>query len=89
MRWWLKTRRTSTPAISLNEIFKNTTEWPQISPTAPSAAVDSASTMTRLQFRLNAKLENSISKAKKNFNTAVSKLTIEKLEFRKGGRGDD
>uniref|UniRef100_A0A8C9SIS4 Carnitine palmitoyltransferase 2 n=1 Tax=Scleropages formosus TaxID=113540 RepID=A0A8C9SIS4_SCLFO len=70
----------------LNEIFKDTTEWPQVSPGSQTAAADSASAVTKLQFKLNAELENSISKAKEKFQAAVSKLTIDIVEFKKGGK---
>ncbi|XP_042339647.1 carnitine O-palmitoyltransferase 2, mitochondrial [Plectropomus leopardus] len=69
-----------------NEIFKDTTEQPLVHPGSAPAAVDSASAVRRLQFKLDGELENSVQKAKENFDSAVSKLTIDAMEFKKGGK---
>lgn len=69
-----------------NEIFKDTTERPLVNPGSSPAAVDSASVVRQLQFNLDSELENGISKAQENFNSAVSKLTIDTMEFKKGGK---
>ncbi|XP_071343387.1 carnitine O-palmitoyltransferase 2, mitochondrial [Trachinotus anak] len=71
-----------------NEIFKDTTEQPLVHPgsAAAAAAVDSASAVRRLQFKLDRELESGIKKAKENFDSAVSKLTIDAMEFKKGGK---
>nr|XP_046248578.1 carnitine O-palmitoyltransferase 2, mitochondrial [Scatophagus argus] len=69
-----------------NEIFKDTTEQPLVHPGSAAAAVDSASAVRRLQFKLDRELESGIKKAKQNFDSAVSKLTIDAMEFRKGGK---
>lgn len=69
-----------------NEIFKDTTERPLVNPNSSSLALDSASSVRRLQFNLDSELENGIAKAKENFNAAVSKLTIDAMEFKKGGK---
>ncbi|KAM4549279.1 carnitine O-palmitoyltransferase 2, mitochondrial [Odontesthes bonariensis] len=69
-----------------NEIFKDTTEKPLVQPGSAAAAVDSASAVHRLHFNLNPELQSGIQKAKENFDSAVSKLTIDAMEFRKGGK---
>ncbi|XP_034736316.1 carnitine O-palmitoyltransferase 2, mitochondrial [Etheostoma cragini] len=69
-----------------NEIFNDTTEQPLVHPGSAAAAVDSASAVRRLQFNLDRDLENGIKKAKENFDLAVSKLTIDAMEFKKGGK---
>lgn len=69
-----------------NEVFKDTTEQPLVHPGSAAAPVDSASAVRRLQFNLDSELENDIRKAKENFDSAVSKLTIDYLEFKKGGK---
>lgn len=69
-----------------NEIFKDTTEKPLVHPGSAPAAVDSAAAVRRLQFKLNSELENGIKTAKENFDSAVSKLTIDAMEFKKGGK---
>ncbi|KAI5610150.1 carnitine O-palmitoyltransferase 2, mitochondrial [Silurus asotus] len=69
-----------------NEVFKDTTETPLIGPGTQPAAVDSASAVQKLQFKLNPELEHGIRKAKENFQAAVSKLTIDAMEFKQGGK---
>ncbi|KAG7513494.1 carnitine O-palmitoyltransferase 2, mitochondrial [Solea senegalensis] len=70
-----------------NEIFKDTTEQPLVHPGSVAAtAVDSASAVHRLTFSLDGELEDGIKKAKENFDAAVSKLTIDAMEFKKGGK---
>lgn len=69
-----------------NEVFKDTTEKPLVGPGSQPASVDSASAVQRLEFKLNDELKAGIAKAKENFNDAVSKLTIDAMEFKKGGK---
>ncbi|KAG9270811.1 carnitine O-palmitoyltransferase 2, mitochondrial [Astyanax mexicanus] len=69
-----------------NEVFKDTTEKPLVGPGTQPAAVDSASAVRRLDFKLNADLQHGITKAKENFHAAVSKLTIDAMEFKQGGK---
>ncbi|KAM9478271.1 carnitine O-palmitoyltransferase 2, mitochondrial [Salvelinus alpinus] len=69
-----------------NEVFKDSTEKPLVNPGSQPAAVDSASAVRRLQFNLDAELENGVIKAKENFHAAVSKLTIDAMQFMKGGK---
>lgn len=69
-----------------SEVFKDTTEHPRVHPGSAIAAMDSASAVSRLQFNLDAELENGIKTAKENFELAISRLTIHGMEFKKGGR---
>ncbi|XP_046905849.1 carnitine O-palmitoyltransferase 2, mitochondrial [Hypomesus transpacificus] len=69
-----------------NEIFKDSTEKPLVHPGSSAAVVDSAFAVRRLQFNLDGELETGIAKAKENFDSAVSKLTIDAMEFKKGGK---
>ncbi|XP_010862457.2 carnitine O-palmitoyltransferase 2, mitochondrial [Esox lucius] len=69
-----------------NEVFRDTTENPLVHPGSQPASVDSASAVRRLQFSLDAELEDGITKAKENFHAAVSKLTIGSMQFMKGGK---
>lgn len=69
-----------------NEIFKDTTEKPLVNPNSVPASVDSASAVRRLQLNLDSEIQNGIVKARENFQTAVSKLTIDALEFKRGGK---
>lgn len=69
-----------------NEVFKDTTEKPLVGPGSQPASVDSSSAVRRLEFKLNDELKAGITKAKANFQAAVSKLTIDAMEFKKGGK---
>ncbi|KAL1022742.1 hypothetical protein UPYG_G00031740 [Umbra pygmaea] len=69
-----------------NEVFKDSTENPLVHPGSQPAAVDSASTVRKLQFNLDAELKSGVSKAKDNFQAAVSKLRIDSMQFLKGGK---
>ncbi|CAL8255365.1 unnamed protein product [Merluccius merluccius] len=69
-----------------NEIFKDTTEKPLVHPGSAPAGVDSAAAVRRLHFHLDDALRAGIAAAKENFDAAVSKLTIDALEFKKGGK---
>ncbi len=69
-----------------NEVFKDTTEKPLVGPGSQPAAVDSSSAVRRLEFKLTDELKAGITKAKENFQAAVSKLTIDAMEFKKGGK---
>ncbi|XP_034036212.1 carnitine O-palmitoyltransferase 2, mitochondrial [Thalassophryne amazonica] len=68
-----------------NEVFKDATEQPLVSPGSDTTA-DSASAVRRLQFKLTSELEAGIKTAKEHFDSAVAKLTIDALEFKKGGK---
>nr|XP_057929190.1 carnitine O-palmitoyltransferase 2, mitochondrial [Doryrhamphus excisus] len=69
----------------LNEIFKDTTKKPLVHPGSAPAA-DSASAVRRLNFKLDSELKDGIQKAKANFDSAVSKLTIDAMQFKSGGK---
>ncbi|KAM9848691.1 carnitine O-palmitoyltransferase 2, mitochondrial [Aulostomus maculatus] len=71
-----------------NEVFKDTTERPLVHPSSAAvpAAAGSASAVRRLQFKMDGELENSIKVAKENIASAVSKLTIDAMQFTRGGK---
>ncbi|CAF96633.1 unnamed protein product, partial [Tetraodon nigroviridis] len=69
-----------------NEVFKDTTTHPAVHPGSAPAAVDSASAVSRLHFKLDVELESGIHRAKENFESAISGLTINAMEFKKGGK---
>ena len=69
-----------------NEIFKDTMEQPLVRPDSTAAAVDSALAVRRLQFNLDSELKNGIMKAKENFYLGPSKLKVDIMDFKKGGR---
>lgn len=69
-----------------NEVFKDSTEKPLVHPGSPGTAEDSASAVRRLHFNLDRELESAVEKAQKNFDSAVSRLTIDAMEFKEGGK---
>ncbi|XP_069498274.1 carnitine O-palmitoyltransferase 2, mitochondrial-like isoform X2 [Ambystoma mexicanum] len=70
-----------------NEVYKDSTENPAISPKDMPASVDSSKAVTRLQFQLNNVLKEGITKAKDHFDASVKTLTIDSMEFKLGGKG--
>ncbi|KAJ1170255.1 hypothetical protein NDU88_002135 [Pleurodeles waltl] len=69
-----------------NEVFKDSTENPAVTPKDVSAAVDSSMAVTRLHFQLNDVLKAGIMKAKENFDAAVKTLSVGTMEFKLGGK---
>ncbi|XP_030061844.1 carnitine O-palmitoyltransferase 2, mitochondrial [Microcaecilia unicolor] len=69
-----------------NEVFRDSTENPVISPQSSPARVDSSKAVQRLHFHLDAALKAGIAEAKEKFDKTVQSLTIASLEFKKGGR---
>ncbi|XP_062920300.1 carnitine O-palmitoyltransferase 2, mitochondrial isoform X1 [Mobula hypostoma] len=69
-----------------NEVFKDTTTRPAVSPTTQPAIVDSSKNVQKLEFKLDDVLKVGILSAKEKFDTTVSTLTIEAAEFKKGGK---
>ncbi|KAG8436884.1 hypothetical protein GDO86_007830 [Hymenochirus boettgeri] len=69
-----------------NEVFKDSTQRPAVSPQSHSASVDSSKVVERLHFHLDDSLRASIANAKQKFETSVNSLSIETMEFRKGGK---
>ncbi|XP_069794567.1 carnitine O-palmitoyltransferase 2, mitochondrial isoform X2 [Narcine bancroftii] len=70
----------------INEVFKDTTKRPAISPTTLPAAVNSSQIVQKLEFKLDDVLKAGILSAKEIFNTSVNALSIEATEFKKGGK---
>ncbi|KAM8888732.1 carnitine O-palmitoyltransferase 2, mitochondrial [Synchiropus picturatus] len=68
-----------------NEIFKDTTEKPLVHP-GSAMQVDSASSVRRLSFNLDDEVKSGVKKAKEKFDAAVSRLTIDAMQFMKGGK---
>ncbi|XP_038650305.1 carnitine O-palmitoyltransferase 2, mitochondrial isoform X2 [Scyliorhinus canicula] len=70
----------------MNETFKDTTQRPAISATTLPAAVDSSQAVQKLDFKLNDVLKSGISSSRQKFDASVSTLSIDALEFKKGGK---
>ncbi|KAM9832338.1 carnitine O-palmitoyltransferase 2, mitochondrial [Neosynchiropus ocellatus] len=68
-----------------SEIFKDTTEKPLVHP-GSAMTVDSASSVRRLSFNLDDEVKSGVRKAKEKFDAAVSRLTIDAMQFMKGGK---
>lgn len=70
-----------------NEVFKDSTEKPVVTPgSQPAGSADSATAVRRLDFKLDSALQSGVTKAKENFDAAVSKLKISAVQFHKGGK---
>ncbi|XP_061488998.1 carnitine O-palmitoyltransferase 2, mitochondrial isoform X2 [Rhineura floridana] len=69
-----------------NEVFKDSTQSPAIAPQSQPAAVDSSTAVRKLNFKLNSALKEGIAKAKEKFDATVKTLTLEALQFEKGGK---
>uniref|UniRef100_A0A3Q3X9Y3 Choline/carnitine acyltransferase domain-containing protein n=1 Tax=Mola mola TaxID=94237 RepID=A0A3Q3X9Y3_MOLML len=67
----------------VNEVFKDTIDRPLVHPDSAAAAVDSVSAVRRLQFNLDSELEHAIKKAEE---LAVSKVTVNVVDFKNGGK---
>lgn len=69
-----------------NEVFKDTTEQPAVSPQSAPAAVDSSKAVEKLSFKLDDSLKAAVTDAKEKFDAAVGALTIASMEFKRGGK---
>lgn len=69
-----------------NEVFKDSTENPAVTPKDLPAAVDSSKAVTKLHFQLNDVLKAGIVKAKENFDAAVKTLSVDTMQFKAGGK---
>lgn len=69
-----------------NEVFKDSTERPAVSPQSPSATVESSKAVQKLTFNLDDSLKAAVTEAKKKFDALVGSLTIAAMEFKRGGK---
>nr|DBA17946.1 TPA: hypothetical protein GDO54_016249 [Pyxicephalus adspersus] len=69
-----------------NEVFKDSTERPAVSPQSAPAAVDSSKAVQKLTFNLDDSLKVAVTEAKKKFDALVGSLTIATMEFKRGGK---
>ncbi|XP_055978326.1 carnitine O-palmitoyltransferase 2, mitochondrial isoform X1 [Sorex fumeus] len=69
-----------------NEVFKDSTQRPAISPQSQPARTDSAAAVQKLSFQLNDALKTGISSAKKKFEATMKTLTIDCIQFQRGGK---
>ncbi|KAM5149093.1 carnitine O-palmitoyltransferase 2, mitochondrial [Mantella aurantiaca] len=69
-----------------NEVFKDSTERPAVTPQSSPAAVDSSKAVQKLAFNLDDSLKAAVTDAKKKFDALVASLTIAAIEFKRGGK---
>lgn len=71
----------------VNEISRDTSEQPLVHPgSAAAAAVDSASAVRRLRFKLDSELENGINKARERSELLSSNLTVDVSDIKPRGK---
>ncbi|XP_061267910.1 carnitine O-palmitoyltransferase 2, mitochondrial isoform X4 [Bos javanicus] len=69
-----------------NEVFKDSTQAPAITPHSQPASTDSSVAVQKLNFKLSDALKTGISAAKEKFDATVKSLTIDYIRFQRGGR---
>ncbi|KAK2543146.1 Cpt2 [Columba livia] len=69
-----------------NEVFKDSTKAPAISPQSQPASVDSSRAVQKLDFKLNDALKAGITKAKQKFDARVESLSLNLIQFHDGGK---
>lgn len=69
-----------------NEVFKDSTQAPAITPQGQPASTDSSVAVQKLQFRLNDALKTGIRAAKEKFDATMKTLTIDYIQFHRGGK---
>ncbi|XP_028368982.1 carnitine O-palmitoyltransferase 2, mitochondrial isoform X1 [Phyllostomus discolor] len=69
-----------------NEVFKDSTQAPAITPQGQPASTDSSVAVQKLQFRLNDAIKTGISAAKEKFDATMKTLTIDFIQFHRGGK---
>lgn len=69
-----------------NEVFKDSTQAPAITPQGQPASTDSSVVVQKLQFRLNDALKTGISTAKEKFDATMKTLTVDCIQFHRGGK---
>ncbi|XP_030180743.1 carnitine O-palmitoyltransferase 2, mitochondrial isoform X2 [Lynx canadensis] len=70
----------------LNEVFKDSTQAPAVTPQSQPARMDSSVAVQKLNFKLNDALKTGISTAKEKFNATVKTLTVDLIQFQRGGK---
>ncbi|XP_058031126.1 carnitine O-palmitoyltransferase 2, mitochondrial isoform X1 [Ahaetulla prasina] len=69
-----------------NEVFKHSTETPDVTPQSLPATCDSHGAVEKLNFKLNDALKEGITIAKQNFDATVKTLTLKSFRFERGGK---
>lgn len=66
-----------------NEVYKDSTEKPQVHPGTPLTDADSSKSVQRLEFKLDENIKEAIRKAKSNFDKFTGSLDIDYLEYKR------
>ncbi|XP_021565786.1 carnitine O-palmitoyltransferase 2, mitochondrial [Carlito syrichta] len=69
-----------------NEVFKDSTQMPAVTPQSQPATIDSSVAVQKLTFKLNDALKTSITAAKEKFDATMKTLTIDCIQFQRGGK---
>lgn len=69
-----------------NEVFRDSTQTPAITPESRPAATDSSATVQKLSFKLSDALKAGIAAAKEKFDAAMKTLTVDSIQFERGGK---
>ncbi|XP_061042558.1 carnitine O-palmitoyltransferase 2, mitochondrial isoform X2 [Eubalaena glacialis] len=69
-----------------NEVFKDSTQAPAVTPRSQPANTDSSVAVQKLNFKLNDALKTGISAAKEKFDATMKTLTIDYIQFQRGGK---
>lgn len=69
-----------------NEVFKDSTQAPAITPQSQPASTDSSAAVQKLSFKLNDALKTGIIAAKEKFDATMKTLSIDCIQFQRGGK---
>ncbi|XP_013002104.1 carnitine O-palmitoyltransferase 2, mitochondrial isoform X2 [Cavia porcellus] len=69
-----------------NEVFKDSTQTPAITPQNQPATTNSSACVQRLSFKLNDALKAGIMAAKEKFDATMKTLTIDCIQFQRAGK---
>ncbi|XP_032756677.1 carnitine O-palmitoyltransferase 2, mitochondrial [Rattus rattus] len=69
-----------------NEVFRDSTQTPAITPQSQPAATNSSASVETLSFHLSGTVKAGIIAAKEKFDTTVKTLSIDSIQFQRGGK---
>ncbi|KAM6172478.1 carnitine O-palmitoyltransferase 2, mitochondrial isoform 2-T2 [Erethizon dorsatum] len=69
-----------------NEVFKDSTQAPAITPQNQPATTNSSASVQKLSFKLNDALKAGITTAKEKFDATMKTLTIDYIQFQRAGK---
>ncbi|CAK6441136.1 unnamed protein product [Pipistrellus nathusii] len=69
-----------------NEVFKDSTQAPAITPQSQPASTDSSAAVQKLNFKLNDAIKTGIIAAKEKFDATMKTLTVDCIQFQRGGK---